>query len=102
MAIKKDLVKDRIDQLEGKQGIKKSRHHEVKKSLEKEPERYQKIREAVGRGEATNYYINKKGELMQRILIHLPIELVDKLDEEKKGSFPNKSISDLIRNRLKS
>ena len=103
MAIKKDLVKDRFDGIDGKRDVEKSRSRDIGTS-KKEPERARKIREMVERGETTNYYINKKtGELMQRILVHLPLELVEDLKREAFESIPTrKTVSELIREKLKS
>ena len=103
MAIKKNLVRDRIDRLGGKQDIEKPESRDIGTSRKRESERFKKIRRMIERGETTNYYINKRtGELMQRILVHLPLELVENLKREAFESIPRKTVSELIREMLKS
>ena len=48
-----------------------------------------------------NCYINKKGEVIQRILIHVPWIMAERLREEAFNSLPRKSLSHVIREKLK-
>jgi hypothetical protein len=103
MTIKKEQIKNRLDRLEGKKvdDKKKSRHRDIPKSKKtvETSERAARARKRAIEGKATNYYINKDGELMQRILVHLPFDMVEGLRLEAYNSM--KSLSELIREKLK-
>jgi len=46
-------------------------------------ESYIDLRKKIEMGQAKKkYYINKKGEIIQKITIHLPIDMVKKLKKE--------------------
>jgi len=98
-----ELIKDTRDETSGKRGIKKSEHHDIAISERtiKEPERFKQIREAIKEGKTTNYYLSKNGEIMQRVLIHLPFELAEKLKKQAFESIPRITLSGLIRKKLK-
>jgi len=96
------LIKDTRDETSGKRGIKKPRNHDIaiSKEIFKEPERFKQIRRAIEQGK-TNYYISKNGEIMQRVLVHLPFELAEKLKKQAFESIPRITLSELIRKKLK-
>ncbi len=62
--------------------------------------RKEMVRKAMRSGEIKNIYENKAGEIMQRVLIHLPYDLVEKLRLEAFESIPRKSLSRMIRDKL--
>jgi len=62
----------------------------------REPERYQKIRAAIKEGKTSNYYLNKKDELMTKLLIHLPLEVHDQLQKRSNENFPKVSMSQIL------
>jgi len=64
-------------------------------------ERLERGRQAAEMGIAPSLYINKKGELMQKILLHLPFERALVLRDEAYNSMPRKSLSEVIREKLK-
>ena len=96
-----DLIKD--TRTSGKQSIEKSGHQDITISEKtvKEPERFKQIRKIIEEGKTTNYYLSKDGEIMQRVLIHLPFELCEKLKIQAFNSIPRRTLSDLIRKKLK-
>ena len=96
-----DLIKD--TRTSGKQDTKKSGYHDIAISEEmfKESERSKQIREVIKEGKTTNYYLSKDGEIMQRVLIHLPLELTEKLKRQAFEAIPRMTLSGLIRKKLK-
>jgi len=46
-----------------------------------------------------NFYINKEGEIIQKVTIHLPLDLVDKLKREALDK--RTTLSEIIRERFK-
>ena len=58
----------------------------------------EKLREAYRDGKATNYYVNKTGAVIQKILVYLPFELVRQL--KKEAVDERLSLSALIQKRL--
>ena len=93
MTVKKDLIKDRLDRLEGreedieeskKQDIKKPKNRDVgiSERVANEPPRFRQVRELIASGKSTNYYLSKDGEIIQRVLIHIPFELAEKLKSQ--------------------
>jgi hypothetical protein len=60
----------------------------------------QEIKEAYARGKATNYYINKNGAVLQKILVYLPFDFVRQL--KKEAIDERMSLSTLIQKRLSS
>ena len=102
MTIKKEQIKNRLDRLEGKGVDKKtSRHRDISKSKKtvKTSDREAQVRRRIAQGTTTNYYISKEGELMQRILIHLPFDVAEELRREAFDSM--KSLSEVVREKLK-
>ena len=98
MALKRDQIKKRLARIEGKeekpemQEIKKVRSLEVKKSGS------HKVKKSELLG-LKNFYENKEGELIQKVTIHLPYELVESLKEEARKA--RVTLSYIIRKRLK-
>lgn len=62
--------------------------------------RKEMVRKAMRDGTIKNIYENRDGEIMQRVLIHLPYDLVEKLRVEAFESIPRRSLSRMIRDRL--
>jgi len=56
------------------------------------------LKKAYAEGRATNYYVNKDGALLQKLLVYLPFELVRRL--KKKAIDERLSLSALIQKRL--
>ena len=65
----------------------------------KTSERHEALRKDIESGRATSYYINKKGEIIQKVTVHLPYDMVTRL---KKEAIDRRiTLSELIRERLK-
>ena len=62
--------------------------------------RKEMVRKAMRDGTIKNIYENKSGEIMQRVLIHLPYDLVEKMRLEAFQSIPRRSLSRMIRDKL--
>lgn len=61
--------------------------------------KYEDLRNKIKSGRATSYYINKKGEIIQKVTVHLPIDMVTRL---KKEAIDRRiTLSELIRERLR-
>ncbi len=58
-----------------------------------------KLRDDIGRGKGTNYYVNKKGDVLQKVLVYLPFEYVRQLKREAIDA--RLSLSALIEKRLR-
>lgn len=58
-----------------------------------------KLRDDIGRGKGTNFYVNKNGDVLQKILIYLPFEYVRQLKREAIDA--RLSLSALIGKRLR-
>lgn len=72
----------------------------TKKGLKAKPQdKYKNLRKEIKAGRATTYYINKKGEIIQKVTIHLPIEMVTRLKIE--AIEQRITLSELIRKRLR-
>lgn len=82
---------------------KKSGHRDIEKpkKAKKRSARELQVREMLKSGESSNYYLNKEGELIQRILVHLPFDLAEKIRTEAFESVPRKTFSELIREKLR-
>jgi len=60
---------------------------------------YEDLERDIKKGLVKNYYLNKKGEIIQKVTVHLPLGLVNKL---KKEAIDNRiTLSELIRKKLK-
>ena len=60
---------------------------------------YESLIKDIENGRAKNYYINKEGDIIQKVTVHLPIEMVTRL---KKEAIDRRiTLSELIRKRLK-
>jgi len=70
------------------------KQHEDKKS-----EKYKSLRKDIEAGRSKNYYINKEGDIIQKVTVHLPINMVTRL--KKEAIDLRISLSELIRERLK-
>lgn len=90
-----ELIKDTRGKASGKPDIT------ISQKTTKEPERFKQIRRAIEQGKTTNYYLSKNGEIMQRVLIHLPFELCEKLKIQAFESIPRITLSGLLRKKLK-
>lgn len=104
MTLKKELIKNRLDRLEGREEditISEKKDITISNKTVKEPERFKQIREAIKEGKTTNFYLSKDGQIMQRILIHIPFELAEKLKIQAFESIPRITLSKLIRDKLK-
>jgi len=64
----------------------------------KPPNKYENLRKEIEAGRATTYYINKNGEIIQKVTVHLPIEMVTRL--KKEAINQRITLSELIRRRL--
>jgi len=62
------------------------------------PNKYENLRKEIKAGKATTYYINKNGEIIQKVTVHLPIEMVTRL--KKEAIDQRITLSELIRRRL--
>ena len=62
--------------------------------------RKEMVRKAMRDGTIKNIYENRDGEIMQRVLIHLPYDLVEKLRLEAFESIPRRSLSRMIKDKL--
>lgn len=111
MTLKKELIKNRLDRLEEsgedieeskKQDTKKSEHRgiTISQKVADEPPRFRQVRELIAGG-SSNYYISKEGEIIQRVLIHLPLIQVENLKRQAFESVPRMTLSGLIRKKLK-
>lgn len=82
---------------------KTSRRRDIVKSKpgEKMSAREKQVRETIRREKSSTFYLNKEGELIQRILVHLPFDLAEKLRIEAFESVPRKTFSELIREKLR-
>jgi hypothetical protein len=58
-----------------------------------------RLRDDIGRGKGTNFYVNKNGDVLQKILIYLPYEYVRQLKREAIDA--RMSLSALIEKRLR-
>ena len=61
----------------------------------------EKILRAIEEGKTSNYYLSKDGQLMTRMLIHLPWDIAEDLRDEAAGAFPKRSISKIILEKLR-
>ena len=60
---------------------------------------YESLIKDIKSGRAKNYYVNKEGDIIQKVTVHLPIEMVTRL---KKEAIDRRiTLSELIRKRLK-
>lgn len=57
------------------------------------------LRKDIDAGRAKNYYINKEGDIIQKVTVHFPIDMVIRL--KKEAIDLRISLSELIRERLK-
>jgi len=62
--------------------------------------RKEMVRKAMRDGTIKNIYENREGDIMQRVLIHLPYDLVEKMRLEAFESIPRRSLSRMIRDKL--
>jgi hypothetical protein len=70
------------------------------KSLEtKTMEKYDSLKKDIKSGRVKNYYINKEGDIIQKVTVHLPIDMVTRL--KKEAIDQRVTLSELIRSRLK-
>lgn len=76
-------------------GSGKSKRQNIKKPSSQEDE----IKKEVARGGAKNYYINKGGDLIQKVTIHLPYDAVTRL--KKQAVDQRVTLSELFREKLK-
>ena len=60
---------------------------------------YESLRKDIESGRVKNYYINKEGDIIQKVTVHLPIDMVIRL--KKEAIDLRISLSELIRERLK-
>lgn len=71
-----------------------------KEMTKKGSKEYLNLRTEIRAGLRKNFYINKKGEIIQKVTVHLPSDVVDRLKLE---ALKRKiTLSELIRERLKS
>ena len=92
-----DLIKDTREK-----DIKKPKNRDItiSQKVADEPPRFKQVREAIASG-SSNYYISKDNEIIQRILIHIPFELCERLKKQAFESVPRMTLSGLIRKKLK-
>jgi len=62
-------------------------------------DKYESLRKDIESDRVKNYYINKEGDIIQKVTVHLPIEMVTRL--KKEAIDQRTTLSELIRNRLK-
>jgi len=70
-----------------------------KQREEKSRKSHDTLRKDIEAGRAKNYYINKEGDIIQKVTVHLPIDMVTRL--KKEAIDQRISLSELIRKRLK-
>lgn len=72
----------------------RKKSHSVKTS-----KAYESLRKDIESGKVKNYYINKEGDISQKVTVHFPIDMVIR---SKKEAIDQRTIlSELIRERLK-
>jgi len=70
-----------------------------KRQKSKSSERHEDLRKDIESGRATSYYINKEAEIIQKVTVHLPYDMVTRL---KKEAIDRRiTLSELIRERVK-
>ena len=88
-----DIQKDRI-----KEGLGMDQAP-AKKPRKKRNEMEEKIRRDLDQGGARNFYVNKTDELIQKVTVHIPYDVVMQL---KKEAFDRRiTLSEVIREKLK-
>jgi len=90
------------DRVERKKDTRKPRKNEKMKQGNNDiaEKRKEMVRKAMRDGTIKNIYENKSGEIMQRVLIHLPYDLVERLRLEAFESIPRRSLSRMIKEKL--
>lgn len=58
-----------------------------------------RLRDDIGRGKGTNFYVNKNGDVLQKVLVYLPFEYVRQLKREAIDA--RMSLSALVEKRLR-
>lgn len=74
---------------------------DIKKNIEgtETMDKYESLRKDITSGRVKNYYINKEGNIIQKVTVHLPIDMVTRL--KKEAIDDRVTLSELIRSRLK-
>ena len=87
---------------EKKKDTKKPRKHDKIKQGNNDiaDKRKEMVRKAMRDGTIKNIYENRDGDIMQRVLIHLPYDLVERLRTEAFEAIPRRSLSRMIREKL--
>lgn len=67
-------------------------------SKAKAQDKYEELRKEIESGKATTYYINKEGDIIQKVTVHLPIEMVTRL--KKEAIDRRVTLSKLVKERL--
>jgi hypothetical protein len=62
-------------------------------------DKYESLKKDIESGLVKNYYINKEGDIIQKVTVHLPIDMVTRL--KKEAIDQRTTLSELIRSRLK-
>jgi len=62
-------------------------------------DKFESLRKDIENGHVKNYYINKEGDIIQKVTVHLPVEMVTRL--KKEAIDLRVTLSELIRNKLK-
>ena len=60
---------------------------------------HEDLRKDIERGRAKNYYINKEGDIIQKVTVHMPFEMV--IQQKKEALYRRITLSELIRGKLK-
>lgn len=63
------------------------------------PRDHEDLRKDIERGRVKNYYINKEGDIIQKVTVHLPFGMVIRLKEE--ALYKRITLSEFIRGKLK-
>jgi hypothetical protein len=62
-------------------------------------DKHESLKKDIESGRVKNYYINKEGDIIQKVTVHLPIDMVTRL--KKEAIDQRVTLSELIRSRLK-
>lgn len=101
MSKKERLGSDPLESLIQDTREKKSRRHEVQKSENKEikKSRSQDVMKSRLLSKKNYYESKRTGQIIQKVTIHLPIELVENL--KIKALKERKTLSEIVREKLK-
>lgn len=87
------------NQLDNIQISEKSSTTKEKSRETKTMKKYESLKKDIESGRVKNYYINKEGDIIQKVTVHLPIDMVTRL--KKEAIDQRVTLSELIRSRLK-